>query len=185
MRSIANVWIGLALLVGSSNNVLAEGRTLRDLSAPYARILRSHFPQAMPIHGVEYRIAELPAVSKEIAFFQVKASSRGGALSVSGSVTLAPIPKPFEVTDSANGRRYMLHLQAYLFAPDGQLIWTQWGFPEDAWVSSDGGRREFVLIDSFHGSLHGCELIIIAAGDPVFSDSSETRVLLGLRRMRL
>jgi hypothetical protein len=81
----------------------------------------------------------------------------------------------------------MLHLQAYLFSPAGALVWQQKGFPAGgAWLPSSGARAEFTLINAYRGAtLSGHELLVIAAGDPIFSTKSETRVLLGAKRQTL
>jgi len=48
-----------------------------------------------------------------------------------------------------------------------------------------GDSVSFRLIDGFKGSLAGHELIIIAAGDPILSEVSETRTILGLKKLKV
>ena len=80
----------------------------------------------------------------------------------------------------------MLHLQAYLFSPQRKLVWQQQGFPAGgSWMRSSGDSGTFTLINSYSGPTSGYELIILAAGDPIFSSSSETRVILGAKRVVL
>ncbi len=112
---------------------------------------------------------------------------------IQGSVSLDAIPSPpyyryydkKELTD----KRYMLYLQAYVFSASGKLIWEQQGFPHDeAWVPLSGSTQSFTLINSFTGSLSSLinsELIIIACGDPLPSESFEMRVILGAYRSKL
>jgi hypothetical protein len=154
----------------------------------YAPILREHFPSEIPIHGWDYPISEIPCLPKDITKFHLQpdvTSALGPrAFRIRGSVELSSVPPPFEVVDGAKGRRYLLHLQAYLFSPTGQLVWSQQGFPAgDAWIAASGGSREFTLIDLYQGPTQGYELIVLAAGDPIFSDSAETRVILGAKRL--
>ena len=152
----------------------------------YGPVLRGHFPATIPIHGWDYPLRELPCLQQDITTFDVTATGTGGAFQVRGSVALGKVATPFSVLDGAQGKRYMLHLQAYLFSPNGRLVWRQQGFPAGgAWVEADGDSASFTLIGSYSGRTSGHELIVLAAGDPIFSDSSETRVVLGAKRLVL
>lgn len=156
----------------------------------YAPILRAHFPSKIPIHGWQYPLSEIPCLPADITKFDVSARTTTAlgvrAFEVRGSMTLASVPAPFQVVDGAQGRRYMLHLQAYLFSPEGKLVWSQHGFPAGgAWMNGSGDSASFTLIDSYQGSTSAHELIVLAAGDPIFSSSSETRVILGAKRVLL
>lgn len=156
----------------------------------FGPILRARFPDNIPIHGWEYPISEIPCLPSDITKFSLTAGTTTAfgvrAFAVRGSVLLGAIPSPFEVFDGAQGRRYMLHLQAYLFSPGGKLVWTQQGFPSSgAWVHVSGASADFTLIDSYQGPIQGHELIVLAAGDPVLSSSSESRVILGVKRVVL
>jgi len=120
----------------------------------------------------------------DLASFSASASTTdiglGPAFAVRGSVRLRPLPPPFRVVDGAMGKRYMLHLQAYLIAPSGLVVWSQKGFPQGgAWVDAGGAQANFSLIDAYSGPTAGHTVLIVAAGDPVLSDLPATRVLLG------
>ena len=160
--------------------------TLKTSEVWFAKELRGKFREAIPIHGSNYAFDRIACLPRDITNFDVSATSSGTALSVGGSLQLAALPAPFKVIDGAQGPRYMLHLQAYLFSPDGRLIWQQEGFPQgNAWVKAAGDSVSFRLIDNFRGSLAGSELIIVAAGDPILSEVSETRTILGLKKLKL
>lgn len=180
--------LGVTILL-TATPVLAQ-ESLATSKLWYAPILRAHFPSKIPIHGWEYPISEIPCLPADITKFDVSAGTTTAlnvrAFQVRGSITLGPVPAPFEVVDGAQGRRYMLHLQAYLFSPGGKLVWSQQGFPAGgAWMRGSGDSANFTLIDSYQGSTSGYELIVLAAGDPIFSSSSETRVILGAKRLVL
>ncbi len=124
------------------------GETLKTASVWYAPILRSYFPDKIPIHGWNYPISDLPCLPKDITRFKLSAikeylgPSLGTVLQVAGAIKLGPIPESFVM-----GEAYVLHLQAYLFS-DGKLVWKQRGFPRDnARVSARGDSRLFVLIE--------------------------------------
>jgi hypothetical protein len=156
----------------------------------YASVLKERFPQGIPIHGVTYALDDIPVLPRDVTRFQVSAVVAqvigARALRVSGSLQLGAILQPFEVIDGAQGQQYMLYLQAYLFSPRGALVWEQQGFPAGgAWVQASGSQVQFMLIDAYRGSLTGHELLVIAAGDPIFSSNPETRVILGAIRREL
>jgi len=160
--------------------------TVKTTNLWYGSLLRNHFPENIPIHGWDYPIDQLPCHSIDITRFNASPQKTLSAFQVSGSLVLGSITSPYSVMDGAQGRKYMLHLQAYLFSPAGKLVWQQRGFPQDnAWISAEGGKVEFILINSYSGSTSGYELIILAAGDPIFSTSSEIRVILGVKRITL
>lgn len=156
----------------------------------YGPVLRKHFPKSIPIHGWEYPISKLPCHPTDITHFDVTTATTRTygslALQVSGSLTLGSITSPFEVIDGAQGKKYMLHLQAYLFSPSGKVVWKQKGFPVgNAWVKAEGGKVNFTLINSYSGNTDGYKLFVLAAGDPIFSSSSEIRVILGAKQIAL
>ena len=181
----------IIVLLAASNAVTAQKvHTVETTNLWYGPLLRSHFPKVIPIHGWDYPIGQLPCHSKDITEFNITANTTraygSNAFQVRGSVTLGSITSPFNVIDGAQGKKYMLHLQAYLFSPTGRLVWQQKGFPiGNAWVKADGGSVDFTLIDSYSGSTAGYKLIVLAAGDPIFSSNPEIRVILGLKRITL
>jgi len=164
--------------------------TLEDSPVWYAKRLLALFPDGIPVHGYKYSAADLPCVATDLASFDVRAQTVdigvGPAFAVEGSLTLDQLPKPFGVFDGAQGKRYMVHLQAFLVSADGRVVWSQHGFPKGgAWVDADGAECAFTLIDRLSGSARGCALWLLVAGDPIFSPSLETRVLLGADRIKL
>lgn len=173
-------------IMGTGLATSEQAPTLATTDLWYGPVLRGHFSTTIPIHGWDYPLSELPCLPQDITTFDVSATVAGGAFQVRGAITLGKVATPYSVLDGAQGERYMLHLQAYLFSPNGRLVWQQQGFPAGgAWVEAGGDSASFVLIDSYSGSASGHELIVLAAGDPIFSDSSETRVVLGAKRLVL
>jgi hypothetical protein len=152
----------------------------------FARLLRDRFGRTIPIHGHGYPVDEIACLPRDITNFQVSAQTTGSVFSVEGSLRLAALPAPFKVFDGAKGRAYMLELQAYLFDRGGRVTWQQQGFPEgDAWVSASGGTVRFRLIGASAGATSGSELVVLAAGDPILSEVSETCVILGAKSVQL
>ena len=172
----------VASIVASAQKV----NTIKTTNLWYGSLLRNHFPKEIPIHGWNYPIDQLPCHSKDIAQFDVTTKTSSSTFQVRGSITLGNLISPFSVIDGTQGKKYMLHLQAYLFSPIGRLVWQQEGFPADnAWVKSEGSKKEFTLINSYSGNTSGYELIILAAGDPILSTNSEIRVVLGVKKIIL
>jgi len=176
----------MVLSIASTAASAQKVHTVETTNLWYGPLLRNHFPKTIPIHGWDYPISELPCHSKDITQFNLTATATSTAFQVSGSVTLGSLISPFTVMDGAHGKKYMLHLQAYLFSPTGRIVWQQKGFPiGDAWVKAEGSIVEFTLINSYSGSTSGYELIVLAAGDPIFSSNPEIRVVLGMKRIIL
>jgi len=166
------------------------GYTVADSPVWYATTLLALFPEAIPLHGVTYAARELPCVPVDLTSFSGSASTTdigfGPALVVQGSVSLRPLPPPFRVLDGGMGKRYMLHLQAYLIAPSGRVVWSQEGFPQGGpWVSAEGAQANFTLIDAYSGPTARHTVLIVAAGDPVLSALAKTGVLLGADWLRV
>ena len=74
--------------------------------------------------------------------------------------------------------------QAFLISPNGEVVWSQQGYPKNnSWVESHGSTTQFQLIGSYNGSVKNHTAVILAVGDPIFIDgTSETRVILGMKR---
>ena len=177
------------MILMASTPVFAQ-ESLATSKLWYAPILRAYFPSKIPIHGWEYPISGIPCLPADITKFNLSAGTTTAygvrAFQIRGAITLGPVPAPFEVVDGAQGRRYMLHLQAYLFSPEGRLVWSQQGYPGGgAWMNGSGDSASFTLINSYQGSTNANELIVLAAGDPIFSSIWETRVILGAKRLVL
>ena len=178
-------WVNVTPSSGSAS-LGAHPATLKASGVWFAKELRSRFRDSIPIHGSNYNVDRIACLPKDITTFDVSAGKAGSALSVEGTLKLAGLPTPFKVIDGAQGAKYMIHLQAYLFSPEGHLVWEQQGFPQgNAWVRAAGDSVTFRLVDSFVGTLAGHELLIVAAGDPILSEVSETRTILGLKKLRL
>lgn len=164
--------------------------TVSSSTVWYAPLLKSHFPDGIPIHGITYPLVSLPCLPRDIIKFNVTAGKTdiglGEAFQVTGTLKISEIIAPFSIFDGAQGKRYMLFLQAYLFSSNGILVWQQQGFPaRNSWVSASGDSVEFRLINALNKSTSGSTLIIVAAGDPILSDFDETRVILGAYKINL
>ena len=163
--------------------------TLGTSNVWYASLLRQYFPSKIPIHGIEYSTKTMPCLHKDITKFDIvaeKVNLFGPAFQVKGTVKLGTVTQPFQVIKGAMGEKYMLHLQAFLFSPNGKILWQQKGYPQGgAWVNGNGDSASFVLVDAFNGSIYGSKLLIIAAGDPILSDNSGSRVILGVKQITL
>lgn len=159
---------------------------LSDSRLWYAKPLRERLGRTFSLHGTNYDSARLPCLPADITKFDFAVSQRDSVLAVEGSLGLGRIPNPFKVIDGAQGSRYMLLLEAYLFAPNGTLVWHQQGFPKgDAWVKATGDSVSFALVGDYRGATSGYDLWVVAAGDPLLSSTSETRAILGAKRTRL
>ena len=152
--------------------------------------LKVRFPTGVKIHGIAYPLNKLLCLPQDITNFTITAGRKniglGPAFAVEGSLTLGAISPPFKVFDGAQGKKYSLHLQTFLISPEGQVVWEQQGFPQGgSWISADGATVRFMLINAYSGPTKGYRALILAAGDPILSGSSETRVILGLKEVIL
>jgi len=166
--------------------LMAQDR-LSESSVWFSKALRSLFSEKINIHGVDYYLSRIPCSNIDITHFDVKSglsdSGYGPALYIKGSLQLDALPRNLKVIDGAQGKKYMLLLQGYLFSPDGNLLWKQQGFAQNnSWVNISGSISQFVLINSFSGPLTGCTAVILAVGDPIIVEgNSETRIILGMK----
>ncbi len=160
---------------------------LSDSSVWFSKALISLFPDKIFIHGVDYYPSRIPCSNIDITHFNVKSGltdiGSGPALYIKGSLQLDALSSNLKVIDGAQGKKYMILLQGYLFSPDGKLLWKQQGFAQNnSWVNISGSTSQFILINSFSGSLTGCTAVILAVGDPIIVEgNSETRVILGIK----
>lgn len=188
MKKLVLLTIIFVMLAAS---VVTAQNTLSTSKVWYASVLQKYFPSGIKIHNIHYPLHDMLCLPKDITKFNVVAKKTdigvGPAFQVRGTVKLGVVPSPFTVIDGAKGKKYMLYLQAFLFSPGGRIIWEQDGFPKgDAWVNANGDKASFVLINAFRGSTHGCKLLVLAAGDPIFSDHPyESRVILGIKLISL
>lgn len=159
--------------------------SLQHCQVWFAKELRSRFGDAIPFHGSEIAFDRIACLPTDITSFTFSARQSVITFSVAGSLKLSALPAPFKAIDADREAGYTLLLQAYLFSPDGRLVWSQEGVPEgDARVSARGGSVRFKLIDTYMGSLSGHQLLVVAAGDPILSAAAETRVILGAKIQR-
>lgn len=145
----------------------------------YASLLDEYFHSEVFLHDVKYSAY----LSKDITNFDVSADKVnigfGPALQVKGTVKLGKIPLSYKVLN----RKYMLFLHAFLFSPNGKLLWEQRGSPKsNSWINANGDSVNFTLINKFAGSIDGTTLLIIAGGDPIISDK-DVRAILGLKKI--
>ena len=157
--------------------------TLKTTKLWYGSLLRSRFPRTIPFKTRKYPISTLPCLSKDITKFRVDATQNSGLLKVAGDISLSSIRAPFKALD---GKSYMLEISAYLFSPEGKLVWKQHGAPKgSAYVSANGASIQFVLLSSYAGRIAGYELILVATGTPVLSSFQEMTVVVGAKRVKL
>lgn len=153
----------------------------------YADLLRQHFPTTIENGGSRFPLDEIVASRVDVTRFDVEVVRRASQVTVGGSVRIRALPDGFSVFDGANGRRYMLYLDAFIFGPSGHVLWKQHGFPQrGAWTHADGETKRFVLIDALRVQIpRGSTLLVLASGDPIFSTGIVTRVILGAKTVRL
>lgn len=158
----------------------------------YALEIIQIFPDGIELSNWIYPLAEISCLPQDITDFNIsvnEGSSFGeGVLEVSGTLSFDPILEPFSVLDGANGEKFMMNFDAFLIAPNNEILWSQSGYPRggNAWVSAEGGSIEFTLIGSNTESINGNRILIIASGDPIESpDSEETRVIIGVGEQEL
>lgn len=158
----------------------------------YALEIRQVFPDGIELSNWIYPLAEISCLPQDITDFNISVNEGSsfweGVLEVSGTLSFDPILEPFSVFDGANGKKYMMNLDAFLITPDNEILWSQSGYPRggNAWVSAEGGYIEFTLIGSNTESLCGNRILVIASGDPIESpDSWETRVIIGVGEQEL
>ena len=185
-RRIIRTWLlcGITILLSIYSGFAQH--TLDSSSAEYAKVLRSWFIEDIEIHNFSYPTTRIRCSNRNLSHYKASAGKTdiglGSAFHIEGSLTLDALPPGLKVVDGAQGKKYMLLLQGYLFSPEGELLWSQKGFPQgSSWVSYTGTTVNFHLINSFTGKLKGCTAAIVAVGDPIFIDgTSEMRVILGM-----
>ncbi|RPI66554.1 MAG: hypothetical protein EHM38_09960 [Geobacteraceae bacterium] len=187
--ALVNVLV-LLLLSLTSTSVLASGHLVVSSDVWYAKQIRTLFPDGLTLHGSAYPLETLPCLPIDITKFNIRVGRKdiglGPAFAIEGTLELGAITPPFEVRDGAKGKRYMVFLQAFLISPEGSVVWEQSGFPRGgAWVDAEGSSVQFILIDAYRGSTAGHKVVVFAAGDPIWSDYSEPRVLLGMKEVIL
>lgn len=172
----------LSMIFSFSQNTVSTSKVW------FSGLLKEFFSKGLPFHGLTHPLDVLPCLSSDIAAFDVSAGitdiGLGPAFQIKGSINLGGISDPFRVMNGTKGKKYMLFLQGYLVSPKGQIIWQQQGYPVgDAWTSSSGDKKDFLLIDSFNGSTKGAVLILIAAGNPIISDYDMPIAILGVKKI--
>lgn len=150
----------------------------------YAQALRQWFNEKIPLGRTEVYLGRL-AVCPDITKFEFETGLVSflddRAFQVKGALRLGALPMGFEVLDGSKGRKYVLHLQGYIFSPSGERVWMQNGNPTSPWVDRGGGTVTFSLIGPYTGPVSGYHGAVVAYGDPLLVKStSDTRVLLGM-----
>ena len=173
--------------ISSAEPVFTESTILRNSDSDIASEIRTLFPEEIELADWFYPLDEISCVQDDIANINVTVSMSSsfgeGVLEIAGSITVGSISTPFSVYNGANGEKYMLSIDAILFSPYGNTLWSQSGYPRggSAWVNSTGFSGDFTLIKNYNGDLSGNKLVIIASGDPIESpDTWDTRVILGV-----
>lgn len=178
--------IVVACLLAASTS--AKAQSLNSSDVWYADLLRQHFPVTIRSGTSSYALSEISTTPVDITRFEVTVDRQGSVVSVQGSVVMRALPDGFSVFDGANGRRYMLHLNGFIFGPSGNMLWEQHGFPQrGAWTRADGETRQFALVGNGRVPIpRGSTLVILASGDPIFGPTAGvTRVILGAKTLRL
>lgn len=151
----------------------------------FARLLRSKFGNTIRFNDHDYKSDELACLPIDITTITLSTRRIGSGLYVEGTLKLDPLPKGYSALNRQRSE-YFVILQAYLFSPEGILVWTDDGFPKgESWVSVHGGDRSFILADDYAGRLDGHELLVLAAGDPLKGHGLKSPVLLGAKRVTL
>ncbi|NOY07324.1 MAG: hypothetical protein GXP33_00570 [Spirochaetes bacterium] len=183
--------IQVAIMIGSlliSPCIVYAQDSLASSSTWFAKALRNWFPENIEIHSSKYPITRIRSSSVDLTHFKAKAGitniGLGPAFHIEGSLTLDSLPSGLKVFDGAQGKKYLLQLQGYLFSPEGKLLWSQKGYPTgNSWVHVSGSTTNFHIINRFKGSLNACTAVILAVGVPILvKGSSETHVILGMKR---
>lgn len=163
-------------------------QTLEESQVWYADLLRQHFPHDIENGGSRFPLDEIAALRVDITTFNLNVRRSGRTVSIQGSVTIRALPSGVSAVDGAQGRRYMIFLDAFIVGPNGQMLWKQNGFPQGgAWISAGGETKRFTLINAASRAIpSGATLIVLVAGDPIFgAASSASRVILGAKTQEL
>ena len=185
MRTKILITILICLLI---NNFIFSQHTVSTSKAWYASLLKQYFASGINFLRTNHPLNSLPCLPKDITKFDISCRKVdigfGPAFQITGKLKLGKIMKPFGIMTKK--KQYMLILKAWLFSPKKQIMWQQKGYAiGSSWVSINGEIVEFKLINSFNRSIVGNTLIIIAIGEPIFSDYDETRVILGVKKVNL
>lgn len=148
-----------------------RGLTLATGSAAWVTRLRGIFPERLPT-PFPYRSADLPVVPSELSrFTDVHVARGGGALSITGRITVAPLPSPLGIgARSPNPGHYRRWLMAFVVARDGRLVWSaEAASVEREWSEAVGARNTpFTISGSAPDvKLAGATLVLVLSGDPI------------------
>jgi hypothetical protein len=174
------------LAFGASNAAVANPHGLRESGLWYAPALLKNFPSQIRVCGFETQIDAFSLFPRDITKFRlsssVKLNGQMVALDMKGSVAVGSLAAPFKAIGKKN--KYVLYVEAFLFAPDGRLYDVQSNAPEGGpWVSSKGGKAD---ISMFLGSGYdfdmGGRVLLVASGEPISSVSGDSEcVVLGAK----
>lgn len=186
-RTRFTVWGGLAVMLFSIPTDL-QAQILDSSTVWYADLLRQHFPEQIENGGSRFPRDEIATLPVDITTFNIDVRRSRSSVMVQGTVAIRALPNGISTANGAQGRRYMVHLDAFIFAPNGRVIWKQNGFPAGgAWIQADGETRQFILIKQPPQAIPaGSVLMVLASGDPLFGTARfVTRWILGAKTLRL
>jgi len=184
--NLVTILIAISLLLISG--VLEGQEALSTSQVWYGNALRAWFPEKIEFYGSSYYITRIRCSNKDITHFKAEAGKNNAGFEstfqIEGSLIIDALPSNLKVVDGVKGKKFMLQLQGYLFSQQGELLWSQEGSPiGESWISSNGAKTKFKLIDKYSGSIKGCTAVILAIGDPILVEgSSETKVIFGMKR---
>lgn len=153
----------------------------------YAPVLIKNFPSQVRVCGFEAQIDAFSLFPRDITKFRTSTtiifSQQLVGLEISGSVALGPLSAPFK-TLKGNKNKYVLYVEAFLFAPDGRLYDVQSNAGEGGpWVSSRGDKANFsMIIGRGYDFDNGGRVLLVASGEPISSGYQDAEcVVLGAK----
>lgn len=172
-----------------------QGSTVRTGPSPvalseatvwFAREIRRRFGDEMPLSGTPIPLREVACLPVDITRFVVTPAATGGVLILEGELIIGALPSGFSAFDGAQGRRYMVQIEAFLFSPTGELVWQQTGYPVGgAWIDAGGQSVLLRIVNPAPSTLPGHDLLLIAIGNPIRSDLGVAQAVLGGKRVSL
>ncbi len=188
MKKIILTVVTLSIWVlGAAYAVAANPHGLRDSKVWYAPVLLKNFPSQMRVCGFEAQIDAFSVFPRDITKFRtsttIKLSQQLVGLEIDGSVALGSLSPPFKMT-KWNKKKYVLYVEAFLFASDGRLYDVQSNAREGGpWVRSRGGKASFsLIIGRGYDFGKGGRVLLVASGEPIPSGYQDAEcVVLGAK----
>ncbi len=177
----------LLWVFGAASAFAANPYGLGNSEVWYAPILLKNFPSQMRVCGFETQIDAFSLFPKDITRFRtsttIKFSQQQLGLDIDGSVALGSLASPFKMT-KWNKKKYVLYVEAFLFAPDGRLYDVQSNAREGGpWVRYKGGKAGFsMIIGRGYDFDRGGRVLLVASGEPISSGYRDAEcVVLGAK----